>query len=62
MYQLALSVAEQHLIREILESQLRQLSVESLRTDNIEFREKLHRRSAAIEGILEKLPNLEVVG
>ncbi len=62
MYQLALSVAEQHLIREVLESQLRQLSVESLRTDNMEFREKLHQRSAALEAILEKLPNLEVVG
>jgi hypothetical protein len=61
MYELALSTAEQHLLREILETQLRQLSVESLRTDGSEFRERLRERSATIEAILDKLPNLEVV-
>ena len=44
-------------LREILQSSLRELRFESARTDTQEFREKLHARERVIESILANLPD-----
>jgi hypothetical protein len=47
-------------LREILESQLRELRVESARADVHAFREKLHRRERIVEELLAELGNAQV--
>ena len=42
-------------LREILDSALHELRVESARTDSHEFREGLHRRERAVEALLAQL-------
>jgi hypothetical protein len=42
-------------LREILDSTLRELRVESARTDTHDFREKLHRRERIVERLIAQL-------
>jgi hypothetical protein len=42
-------------LREILQSSLRELRIESSRTDTHDFRAKLHARESLVESILAKL-------
>lgn len=60
MYQLALSAEQQTLLREILEAKLKELSVETGRTDCSAFRQRLQERVKTLEEILDRLPVLEI--
>jgi hypothetical protein len=44
-------------LREILESQLKELHLESARADVHDFRERLHARAEIVERLLAQLPN-----
>jgi hypothetical protein len=54
-----MNVSLQHdqaaILREILQSSLHDLRIESARTDTHDFREKLHARERLVESILAKL-------
>jgi butyrate kinase len=43
------------ILRETLEHTLRELRIESARTDTHDFREMLHRRERCVESVLAKL-------
>ena len=47
------------ILREILQSSLRELRIESSRTDTHDFRDKLHAREDLVESILAKLSGVE---
>jgi hypothetical protein len=53
----ALDQQQTDVLRELLESSLRQLRNESARADSHDFREMLHRREDVIEQLLSKLDN-----
>jgi hypothetical protein len=53
----ALDHQQTTVLREILESSLRQLRNESARADSHDFREMLHQREAVVEQLLSKLEN-----
>ena len=54
---LDLDRSQADVVREILEAQLRQLRIESARTDTHAFRELLHERERVVEAVLRKLPS-----
>lgn len=51
----ALDQQQTEILRELLESSLKQLRNETARADSHEFREMLYRREAVIEQVLSKL-------
>ena len=53
----ALDQQQTTILREVLESSLRQLRNESARADSHDFRAMLHQREAVIEQLLSKLEN-----
>jgi hypothetical protein len=53
--QLILDRDQTEIVREILESALNELRLESSRTDAHDYREKLHRREHAVEEVLDQL-------
>jgi hypothetical protein len=50
--QVTLDRDQTQVLREILESSLKELRVESARTDSHDFREQLHRREKIVESLL----------
>jgi hypothetical protein len=55
-----LESSEAPVLREILASALKQLRIESARTDTHDFREAVHARERIVEAILEKLADNRV--
>jgi hypothetical protein len=53
--QLILDRDQTEIVREILESALTELRLESSRTDTHAYREKLHHRENAVEEVLDQL-------
>jgi hypothetical protein len=53
----SLDTTQAEVLREILESQLKQLEIESARTDAHDFRERLHERTKVVESMLAQLPS-----
>jgi hypothetical protein len=53
--QLTLDRDQTEIVREILDSALTELRLESARTDTHDYREKLHRRERAVEAVLDQL-------
>jgi hypothetical protein len=53
----ALDQQQTTILREVLQSSLRQLRNESARADSHDFRVMLHQREAVIEQLLSKLEN-----
>jgi hypothetical protein len=52
---LNLDLKEATVLREILTSQLKELRIESARTDTYDYRELLHARTRLVEHVLGKL-------
>jgi len=52
---ISLQTEQAAILQEILQSSLRELRIESARTDTHAFREKLHAREHLVESILAKL-------
>jgi hypothetical protein len=52
---IALQSEQATILREILQSSLHELRIESARTDTHDFRERLHARERLVESILDKL-------
>jgi hypothetical protein len=53
--QVTLDRDETQILREILESQLKELRLESARADSHDFREQLHRREHVVEALRAQL-------
>jgi hypothetical protein len=51
----ALDQTQTDILRELLQSSLKQLRNESARADSRDFRDMLHRREAVVEQLLSKL-------
>lgn len=51
---------EAEVLREILQSSLNQLRIESARADSSGFRASLHERERIVEGLLDKLAEIAV--
>jgi len=56
MIQLDLTPMEAGILREILESNLRELLLEIAHSDHADYKEKLRRRAGVVETFLAKLP------
>ena len=52
---ISLQTDQAAVLREILQSSLRELRIESSRTDTHDFRDQLHARERLVESILAKL-------
>jgi len=53
--QVTLDRDQSEILREILESQLKELRLESARADSHDYREQLHRRERVVEALLTQL-------
>ena len=53
--QVTLDRDQSEILREILESQLKELRLESARADSHDYRERLHRREHVVEALLAQL-------
>jgi hypothetical protein len=51
----SMETAQVELLRELLESSLKELRLESARADSHDYREMLHRRERLVEQLLAKL-------
>jgi hypothetical protein len=60
--QIVVDRQQAQVLRELLESSLHQLRVESARADSHDFRAALHAREHVVEGLLAQIPEVQAPG